>query len=72
MKDRMTPIARCPQCDRAILFSSDPRRKTSVTVRVAQEGESGDMIMCSKCHVMLVKESRETAFIKIPILGYVL
>jgi len=46
----------CPNCGRPILYSENPRRKARIKVRMAAEGEPGDMFKCSKCDKMLVKE----------------
>ena len=68
---RQFPIAWCPTCGRTVFYSSDPKMKTRIKVRPASENETKDMILCSKCKTMLVKEEIHPHVVTIPCLGYV-
>jgi len=47
------PIARCPVCNRTIVYSDDPKDKRSTAVRVADENYHGKTVLCAKCKTML-------------------
>ena len=69
MKNKI-PIARCPNCGRAILYSDDPRDKLTVTVRAADESYHGKAMLCGKCKTMLaVIEKPQVArgYVAIPV-----
>ena len=69
---KQTPIAWCPVCDRAVLYSSDPKQRSQVTVRVAGDDDRDRMIRCAKCGSMLIQEDEPSArYVTIPCLGYV-
>ena len=68
---RQFPIAWCPTCGRTAFYSSDPKMKARIKVRPASENETKDMILCSKCKTMLVKEEIYPHVVTIPCLGYV-
>lgn len=66
------PIARCanPECNRAILYSNNPKDKNNVIIRIA-ESRDGIAILCPKCKTMLQiihKPIVSTGCIAIPIL----
>ena len=67
---RSYPIAHCPNCRRAILYSDDPRDKRDVTVRVAEEDHHGKTVLCAKCKKMLILDEKPKVakgFVAIPI-----
>ncbi len=70
------PIARCPVdgCGRTLLYSTNPKEKTTVTVSVAKPDYQGKAMLCGKCKTMLaVIEKPKTArgYVAIPILSQV-
>ena len=47
------PIARCPKCDRPIVYSDNPKDKTDIIVRELRPGDHGKSFLCAKCKTML-------------------
>ena len=69
-KYRKYPIAHCPNCQRTILYSDDPRDKKDVTIRVAEEDYHGKTFLCARCKKMLILDEKPKAaegFAAIPI-----
>ena len=65
------PIAFCPLCRRAVMYSGDPRDKNAVEVKVAGEEYSGRTVFCAKCKTMLalVERRGENGVVFVPMLS---
>jgi len=48
------PIARCPneQCRCVVLYSTDPKEKSNVIVKVDKSGSTGLLQMCPRCKTL--------------------
>ena len=68
---RQFPVAWCPTCGRTLLYSSDPKMKAKIKVRLARDDETSEMFLCSKCKTLLVKETVHPGIVTIPCLGFV-
>jgi len=53
---RQIPIAWCPECRHAVLYSSDPKLKNRIKVRLVRDSDMGEMFLCSRCKCMLTRE----------------
>lgn len=50
---RRYPIGWCPNCKHTVIYSNNPRDKSCVSIRLADENYSGKTILCSKCKSMV-------------------
>ena len=67
---RKTPIAFCPCCNRAIIYSDNPKDKTDMQVREAEPDYHGKTILCAKCKTMIAvieKPKVARGYVAIPI-----
>ena len=66
------PIARCPVdgCGRTLLYSTNPKEKTTVTVSVAKPDYQGKTMLCPRCKTMLAvieKPKVARGYVAIPV-----
>lgn len=66
------PIARCPVdgCERTLLYSTDPKEKSTVTVCVAKPDYQGKTMLCPRCKTMLAvieKPKVARGYVAIPV-----
>ena len=67
---KRTPIARCPNCGRTVLYSTDPKEKNTVTISVAKPDYQGKTMLCGKCKTMLAvieKPKVARGYVAIPV-----
>ena len=48
------PIARCPKCNRSIVYSANGTDKNAVDIQIAPYNYVGMTILCAKCKSMLI------------------
>lgn len=70
------PIARCPVdgCGRTLLYSTNPKEKTTVTVSIAKPDYQGKTMLCPRCKTMLAvieKPKVARGYVAIPILSQI-
>ena len=57
------PIARCPSCRHSLLYSTDPRKKKDVTVRVAEPDFDGKTMLA-----VIEKPAVAAGYVAVPII----
>ncbi len=65
------PVARCPKCGRAIIYSDNPKDKAEIVLREVTADYHGRAVLCAKCKTMLAlveKPKAANGFVAIPII----
>ena len=52
--NKKIPIARCPECNHSIVYSSKGTDKNTVDIQIAPHDYGGRTILCAKCKSMLI------------------
>ncbi len=66
--ERKFVIAKCPNCNKPILYSDNPRDKTTVRVFSVGDNYHGKSQLCAKCKKMYDLIEQPPKYVVLPIL----
>lgn len=69
MKNRKTPIGKCPVCNSTVIYSDNGADKKQISVVCANGDYKGHTYLCAKCKTMVAVIEKHQ--ITIPIIGTV-
>lgn len=50
---RRIPIGKCPSCNHPIIYSSEPKSKWGLVLKIADDDFHGRTVICAKCKKMI-------------------
>lgn len=69
--ERRYIIAKCPNCGRPIMYSNNPRDKSSVEIKAISNQFNGKSCLCPKCKKMYAVIEKQSNNTIIPIVSFI-